>query len=57
MFNKFISRKFLTAVALFAGAILAASGVIDPTNEEAFASALVGVVYIITQGFIDKGSE
>ena len=57
MFDKFISRKFVTAAAIFIGAVLAASGVISPSDEEVFATSGVSVVYILMQGFIDKGSE
>ena len=51
--EKFLSRKFLAALAGVAVVVLSATGVIDPARETEVAAAISAGLYIVVEGMID----
>ena len=51
--EKFLSRKFLAALAGVVVVVLSATGTIDPARETEVAAAISAGLYIVVEGLID----
>lgn len=53
LLDRLTSRKFLAAVVGAVVAVLAAAGVIDPTQEQTIIAQATPLVYIVVEGILD----
>ena len=53
LLDRLTSRKFLAAVVGGVIAVLAAVGVIDPSNEQVIIAQVTPLAYIVVEGLLD----
>ena len=53
LLNRLTSRKFIVAAVAAVVSVLAAAGVIDPTQEQTIIAQATPVVYIVVEGILD----
>ena len=55
--SRFLSRKFLAAVVAVVIGVLAAVGVINPSEQQTIIAQVTPLVYILVEGVIDYASR